>query len=62
MKIHPKLAGGIFGLIYLAFGLIIEKIIHKDPLDFLAFYIVGFILAIFVYKFFADRYDGDSSV
>jgi thiamine transporter ThiT len=62
MKIHPKLAGGIFGLLYLIIGLIIEKIIHKDPSDFLLYYIIGFILASFVYKFFADRYDGDSSV
>ena len=62
MKIHPKLAGGIFGLLYLIIGLIIEKIIHKDPSDSLLFYIVGFVLACLVYKFFADSYDGDSSV
>lgn len=61
-RIHPKLAGGIFGLLYLAVGFIIERIIHKDPFDYLLFYIVGFVFAIFVYNFFANRYDGDSSV
>ncbi len=59
---HPKIAGGIFGIIYSILGLIIEKIFNINLFDNVLFYIVLVVLDLLVYKYFADRYDGDRSV
>ena len=59
---HPKIAGGIFGIIYSILGLIIEKIFNINLFDNVLFYIVLVVLDLLVYKYFADRYEGDRSV
>ena len=55
---HPKIAGGIFVIIYSILGLIIEKIFNINLFDNVLFYIVLVVLDLLVYKYFADRYDG----
>ena len=59
---HPKIAGGIFTLIYIIICFVIEKIFKIDVFDHVLCYIIGLILGGLVYKYFADRYDGDRSV
>ncbi len=59
---HPKIAGGIFVVIYSILGLIIEKVFDINLFDNILFYIVLVVLGLIVYKYFADRYDGDRSV
>lgn len=52
MRIHPRPAVGIFGLIYITTGIIIERITNKDILGNIFFIIVGLVICSFVYDFF----------
>lgn len=63
MNIHPKLASGLFALIYfLIFGGLIFLIFKINFFDHISFYVIGLIIDIIIYEWFADRYDGDRSV
>jgi len=59
---HPKLAGGIFAVIYIFICLLIQGIFKIDVFDHVLYYIIGIVLGCVVYKYFADRYDGDDNV
>ena len=59
---HPKLAGGIFCLLYSVLGLIIEKTFKISLFDNIFFYVILIILGFIVYMYFAKRYDGDGNV
>ncbi len=59
---HPKLAVGIFSLVYSILGLIIERIFKISLFDNIFFYIILIILEFIVYMYFAKRYDGDGNV
>ena len=61
-SMHPKLAGGIFCLLYGILGLIIEKIFKISLFDNIIFYVILIILGFIVYMYFAKRYDGDGNV
>ena len=58
MNIHPKLAGGIFTLLYGIIGLLILGLFKIDLFECIWFYIVGLIIGFIIYKIFADKYDG----
>lgn len=62
MKIHSKLAGGIYAIIYIITCFFIEEKFKLNFCKNILFFIILLVSDIFVYKFFADRYDGDSSV
>lgn len=59
---HPKLAGGIFVVIYIFICLLIQGIFKINIFGHKLYYILGLILGCIVYKYFADRYDGDGNV
>ena len=59
---HPKLAGGIFAVIYIFTCLLIQGIFKINLFDHVLYYIIGIMLGCAVYKYFADRYDGDDNV
>ena len=63
MNIHPKLASGLFALIYfLIFGGLMFLIFKINLFDHVSFYVIGLIIDIIIYEWFAHRYDGDRSV
>lgn len=59
MRIHPKLAVGIFALIFLIIGIIIENFTKNDTLGNIFYIIIGLIISSFVYDFFSSRYEED---
>ena len=60
---HPKLASGIFIFLYSFFiGGLISLIFKIIVFDYIIFYIIGVILDIIIYEWFAQRYDGDDCV
>ena len=57
MRIHPRAAVGIFGLIYISIELIIEEYIKKELLGNIFFIALGGILAIIIHIIFQKKYD-----
>ena len=59
---HPKLACGIFAGIYSLICVLIQGILKVNVFDNVLCYIIAVVLGCVVYKYFADRYDGDGNV
>ena len=59
---HPKLAGGIFAVIYIFICLLIQGIFKIEVIGHILYYVGALVLGCAVYKYFADRYDGDGNV
>ena len=57
MRIHPRAAVGIFGLIYIIIGVIIQEITKKEILGNIFFFILAMILGSIVYFIFEKKYD-----
>jgi hypothetical protein len=60
---HPKLASGIFAIAYsIVFGGLMLGIFKINLFEHAAFYIIGGILDIIIYEWFAHRYEGEDNV
>lgn len=59
---HPRLAVGIFVFIYILICALIQGILKINVFDNVLYYIIVVVLSCIVYKYFADRYDGDDNV
>ncbi len=57
MRIHPKLASGLFAIIYSITVLLIDKIFHINFLYSKFFLIIMLIGGIVVYFYFWKKYD-----
>ncbi len=55
-RIHPRLAGAIFIIIYILFGLFISFIIKKDLFESKVYIIIGFIGITIINFLFVDKY------
>ena len=59
---HPRIACIIFTVIYSIICILINIIFKINVFDHVLCYIVALIFSVLIYKYFADRYDGDRSV
>ena len=59
MKIHPKLAGGIFLFCYCGLIILLDKILQKHFFQTKAFIITLLIGGELVYIFFKKKYEDD---
>jgi hypothetical protein len=60
MKIHPKLAGGLFIFFYCGIILLIDKLLKINVFQTKAFFITLLIGGEIVYIFFNKKYKDDS--
>ena len=59
---HPKLASGLSVIIYIFICLLIQGIFKIEVIGHILYYVGVLVLGCAVYKYFADRYDGDGNV
>ena len=59
MNIHPRLACGIFGIIYGFIGVLIDQITVLKVFENIWYYVIGLIIAIVINEFFGRRYPKD---
>ena len=59
---HPKIACAIFTVICLIIGFLVKVVFRINIFEHVLTYVIGLVLSGLIYKYFADRYDGDRSV
>ena len=59
---HPRIACAIFAVICLIIGFLVRIIFKINIFEHVLTYVIVLVLSGLVYKYFADRYDGDRSV